>query len=60
MIHMKCQSLISLKLNIYIYFKIPSAAVVIGYLKVNFTSLWVNSADDKLTVFLSFFPENRF
>ena len=24
-----------------------------------FTTLWANSADDKLTIFLLFFPENR-
>ena len=28
-------------------------------MSLTFTTLWTNSADDKLTIFCLFFPENR-
>ena len=42
----------------YFYMKIHIMGSDYGYL--TFTTLWANSADDKLVIFFLFFTENRF
>ena len=54
---MKCRILFSVKYKKKIFYKVFCLYINIPVL--TFTTLWVDSVDDKLMIFFLFFPENR-